>query len=252
MVRFFAASAALALAFAAAFGFGEVLPVDHREPITVRVLSGRSGLPLAHMRLVLVAGYDERDLARGLWLEEAATNADGEALVPRSLVNFPFLLVSLKKAKPCSSRIVFNMGRIRNDGFNAPNHCGTKTQAELRGTLTIFAREDAAPPSDAPAARRPVPSGLENTEQAKSIDPSEAALAQNFIQFPTELNQLPNELETLRDRESAAPRFPMAVQSLTQGQTIPALQETPVLAPQDARGTGDSSDAYQEMCLPER
>ena len=34
---------------------GETIPVDHREPITVRLVQGRTGLPLAHLRLVFIA-----------------------------------------------------------------------------------------------------------------------------------------------------------------------------------------------------
>lgn len=252
MLRFFAAAAACALAVASAFVSGEVIPVDHREPITVRVLDGRTGLPFAHIWLVLVAGYDDHDIARRLWLEEAATNEDGEVSLPKSLVNFPYLAVSLKTAKACAPRAAFNMGRIRIEGLNAPNHCGTRMQAETPAVLTIFARAGAAPPTDTPAARLPVPSPLKNTNQGNSIDPSEASNAQNFIQVPTELNQFPNELETLRDREPATLSHPTDVLSRIQDATVSAPKGTPVLTPQDKTGTDDSPDAYQEMCLPER
>jgi hypothetical protein len=252
MVRFSAAAAGFVLVGGALFGLGEVIPVDHREPMTVRVLDGRTGLPLAHLRLVLVAGYDEHDLARRLWLDEVATDASGEVPVPRSLVNFPYMVVSLKKAKPCSFHIVFNMGRIRNLGLDAPNRCGTGLHAEGPGVLTIFARAGTAAAPGVPAAKGFLPPPRQTTDWQDSGGQPDAPPELNFIQLATELTQPPNELETLRNHAPADERHPFDVRSSTQAPTIPTSQGALGPVPQDSAGTDDSFDAYQEMCLPER
>ena len=38
------------------------LPAVHPEPITIRILDGKGGAPLAHVHLQVAAGYDDRDL----------------------------------------------------------------------------------------------------------------------------------------------------------------------------------------------
>ena len=58
------------------------LPVTHPEPITIRILDGKGGAPLAHVHLRVVAGYDDRDLRLGLWSEEAVTDGQGWRAYP--------------------------------------------------------------------------------------------------------------------------------------------------------------------------
>src|SRR5690348_12430719 len=79
----------------------ELFPVQHLEPITVRVLDGKTGTPLPHQRLRLAGGYDAKDIEQGLWPAEVRTDAAGEARVPRGLVDFPFLQVRVEKARLC-------------------------------------------------------------------------------------------------------------------------------------------------------
>lgn len=118
-------------------------PVVHHEPITVRVLDGRGGVPLARVHLMLIAGYDERDLHQGLWQEEAVTNGAGFARVPDSLVNFPYLQVVVARHRMCIgdvSQSRFSMERIRFAGLNSPNRCGVLTVENLSGVFVIFAK----------------------------------------------------------------------------------------------------------------
>ena len=218
------------MACEAIFGVGEVIPVDHREPITVRVLNGRNGLPVAHLRLLLVAGYDQNDIDRHLWLEEASTNTEGEVRVPKGLVNFPYFEVALKGAKLCSARIVFNMGRIRNDGQNAPNRCGSIAPAEQPGVLILFASRGVA--AGALAMQPPIP-----LKDGDWVNPPDMP-GSPPPRYPT---QLPNEIEALCDHELV--RQPAGMQ--------PLGEEPPSPAAQAPSGTVDSPDSYQEMCLPE-
>jgi len=118
-------------------------PVVHHEPITVRVLDGRGGVPLARVHLTLIAGYDERDLHQGLWQEEAVTNGAGFARVPDSLVNFPYLQVVVARHRMCVGDVTesrFSMERIRFAGLNSPNRCGVLTVENLSGVFVIFAK----------------------------------------------------------------------------------------------------------------
>ena len=118
-------------------------PVNHHEPITVRVLDGRAGVPLARVHLTLIAGYDERDLHQGLWQEEAITDGAGLARVPDSLVNFPYMQVIVARHRMCIgdvSRSRFSMERIRFSGLNSPNRCGVYTVENLSGVFVVFAK----------------------------------------------------------------------------------------------------------------
>ncbi len=110
------------------------------------MLSGKSGAALAHQRLTLVAGYDARDLEQRLWTEETVTDAAGETAVPLALGNFPFLQVKVAKTKLCqetSRGEVYNLGRVRSQGFSAPNHCGFVTVADAPRVLVVFVRRGA-------------------------------------------------------------------------------------------------------------
>jgi hypothetical protein len=118
-------------------------PVIHHEPITVRVLDGRGGLPLARVHLTLIAGYDERDLHLGLWQEEVVTDGAGSVRVPDSLVNFPYLQVMVARHRMCIGNVSasrFSMERIRFSGLNSPNRCGVFTVGNLPGVFVVFAK----------------------------------------------------------------------------------------------------------------
>jgi len=136
---------------------GQTFPVEHSEPLIVRILNGKSGKPLPRARLTLAAGYTERDLGQRLWRDEAVTDAEGEARVPRVLGNFPFLQVHLAKAKLCqdtSRGEAYSVERVRSTGLNAPNHCGVIDVAETPRVLVVFIRSRREPdvPVQTPAA----------------------------------------------------------------------------------------------------
>ncbi len=124
-------------------GASETIPAVHHEPLTVRVVNGTDGKPRAGLRVVMAAGYTERDLALGLWQETAVTNTAGDVRVPDALANLPFLRVWVPEAQLCQGkgrRVRFLVARIRNEGWSADNTCGTVTVAERRGLLTLFVR----------------------------------------------------------------------------------------------------------------
>lgn len=103
MIRPLALSLAAGLALAAApcRGADEIFPAMHSEPITVRILNGKNGQPLAHLHLILIGGYDQRDLHGQLFREEALTDAQGQARLSGQLANLPWLQVWVNK-KPLS------------------------------------------------------------------------------------------------------------------------------------------------------
>jgi hypothetical protein len=129
----------------------ESFPSVHHEPITVRILGGKVGQPLAHLHVVLVGGYTQRDLQLGYWREEVLTDARGEARLSYLMTNLPFVQISVEKKHPCftdSSASPFSMERIRRDGLSTANRCGIATVENVPGVFAVFVK--AKPP--APAA----------------------------------------------------------------------------------------------------
>lgn len=140
---FFVLGMGLALPAAAQMASIEAFPVDHKEPITIRVLNGKSGQPMPNVRLVLLAGYQESDIRDEIWSGEVMTNEDGQVLLPRPLMNLAFLEASLVRVKLCQHSAhgeLYAIERIRRDGWNAPNRCGVVSIANAPGVLTLFAR----------------------------------------------------------------------------------------------------------------
>jgi hypothetical protein len=82
-------------------GANEVFPVVHNEPITIRVLSGRDGHPVARAHVTLVAGYNQRDMDLRMRRGEALTDEHGTARLPNALANFPLLQVYIAKKHLC-------------------------------------------------------------------------------------------------------------------------------------------------------
>lgn len=150
----------------------EPFPVVHHEPLTVRVLDGASGKPRAGVRVVLAGGYTERDIALGLWQEGARTNASGEVRIPDALANLPFLRVWVIKAKSCQAKGALGrllVDRIRNEGWNADNTCGTPTAAATPGKLVLFVSSatGAVVPSE--------PAALEDNAAKPAVEPQDSA-----------------------------------------------------------------------------
>ena len=120
------------------------IPVDHKEPITIHIVDSQDGHPIAHLHLALVAGYDRRDLERHLWLEDAMTDEHGDIRLPATLMNLPWLRVSMPKSSMCKAdprAETFSVERMRNDGLSSSNRCGTVTVGERPGVFTLFAQD---------------------------------------------------------------------------------------------------------------
>jgi hypothetical protein len=145
MNRFSFAISILGLALISLNAPGQTsIPVDHKEPITVHIVDGQDGHPIAHLHLALVAGYDHRDLEQHLWLENAMTDEHGDIHLPSTLLNLPWLRVSMPKSSMCKAdprAETFSVERMRNDGLSSSNRCGTVTVGERPGVFTLFAQE---------------------------------------------------------------------------------------------------------------
>ncbi len=154
------ALAVAAMALPVSLGWAEVsFPVSHPEPITIQILEGKGGAPLAHVHVLFVAGYDDRDLRLGLWSEEAITDAKGQVSLPHALKDFSFVEVVVAKHKLCAAHgrpLAMNLDRVRYEGMSTPNHCGTMVVEDTPGVLTVFtkARAPDLPPPPRPASCR--------------------------------------------------------------------------------------------------
>jgi len=238
---------------------GESFPVEHREPITVRVLNGKNGLPLAGARLTLIAGYTGRDLEQKLWRDEVVTDASGEARLPLLLANFPFLVVRVAKARMCqetSHGEMYGIERIRSVGQNAPNHCGASAVAETPRVLVVFARvagkAEAIPPAAAIEARLDYAEGadVEMGTEANELNRNAAqtghrleveagwALASVAASVGAGEVEAGPEWATSRTRNEIE-----ALMAHRSGDWQPATKAV--------EGTGDSAGSYESMCQPE-
>lgn len=127
-------------------GAAESFPVVHNEPITVRILGGKDGLPLTHVHLILLGGYDQRDLHDQLFRVEVLTDAHGQARLSRQLANLPWLQVWVATKLLCQAKArgeSFSVDLIRRDGLSAPNRCGTAVVEDAAGIFTVFVKSKA-------------------------------------------------------------------------------------------------------------
>jgi hypothetical protein len=167
--------AGTALVAAAANSAGESFPVVHNEPVTVRILGGKDGRPLGRLHLILIAGYDQRDLREQLYREEVLTDSDGQARLPNQLASLPWLQVWVGKKQLCHAhprRASFSVERIRRDGLSAPNRCGKATVEDAPGVFTVFVKGKGAP-----RAAVPVPAIAPDPTQAQASAPAGSAAA---------------------------------------------------------------------------
>jgi hypothetical protein len=152
-------SLSLALGFAflstAAFAGNEIAPVAHTDPITVRVLGGKNGQPIPHLHLLLIGGYDQRDLHDQLFREERITDAHGRVQLSRQLENLPWLQVWSSKKPLCQAHPrggSFSVELMRRDGVSAPNRCGTAVVEDLPGVFNVFVKGKGDPIAAPPVA----------------------------------------------------------------------------------------------------
>jgi hypothetical protein len=119
----------------------EVFPVVHKDSITVRVLDGRDGKPQAWAHIVLVGGYDHRDLSRQQWRQEALTDGTGLVHLSSELINLPWLRLDVLHARACGADTepdALSVERIRTEGLSSANRCGRVSAADAPGVFTIF------------------------------------------------------------------------------------------------------------------
>ncbi|MGD0631071.1 MAG: hypothetical protein ABR987_17220 [Terracidiphilus sp.] len=175
-------AAMVLLAAAAACSADEVFPVVHNEPIAVRVLEGKSGAPQARVHVVLVAGYSRRDLALGMWREEAVTDGAGTVGLSDALRNLPLLRVEVLKRGSCASdagEAAISVERIRRDGLSEANRCGTAVAVDMPGVLAVYvkgktgAAKTGQSPAAQPAMKAPGKAALKNTAPVPALTDSE-------------------------------------------------------------------------------
>jgi hypothetical protein len=119
-------------------------PVIHPEPITVHVVDSRDGHPMAHLHVVLVAGYDHSDVEKHVWHEAAMTDEAGVIYLPATMRNLPWLGVLMPKSSTCKAdpRVEsFSVEQMRLTGLSAPNRCGTATSSDRAGEFVVFAED---------------------------------------------------------------------------------------------------------------
>lgn len=166
-------AAAFLLLTATACAADEVFPAVHNQPITLRVLDGANGKPQPYAHVVLVAGYDRRDLGVGLWRQETVTDDAGVARLSNQFRNLPLVRVEVLKhhgCEPHSSGAAFSVELIRRDGVSGANRCGTVTVEDAPGVLTVFVKgkKDSSP--------APVPAVPRMIAASSKSDPAPATL----------------------------------------------------------------------------
>jgi hypothetical protein len=133
-------------------GADEDFPVVHNDIITIRILDGSNGQPIAHAHLSLYAGYNRRDLHLAMWHDDVSTDDHGQARLPNELANLPFLQIGVAKEHICqagSGSAIFSVDRIRRDGMSAANGCGKATFGDAPGAFTVFVKSKIHPPKPA-------------------------------------------------------------------------------------------------------
>lgn len=154
-------------------GADETFPVVHNEPITIRIVGGRNGLPLSNLHLVLIGGYDRSDLHDQLYREEVLTDTYGNVRLPKQLANLPWLQVWVSKMPLCQSKprkASFSVELIRRDGLSAPNLCGPVSAQDTPGVFTVFVKNKATKLHTGasisvgmPLTRSPIPTQMANS-----------------------------------------------------------------------------------------
>jgi len=121
----------------------EIFPVMRAEPIMVRVVDGKDGKPVSLAHVVLVGGYEERDLDVRQWRQEALTDRAGAVQLRDGLRNLPLVRVEVVKGHGCAAdgfEAAFLVDLVRRDGITGPNRCGAVLVASAPGVLTVFVK----------------------------------------------------------------------------------------------------------------
>jgi len=218
-------AAGLMLSCSLAGWANEIFPVTHNEPVTVQVLSGKDGRPVPYAHLLVVAGYDQRDMRLQMWREETLTDAEGKALLSKPFGNLPFVQVWVNKAPLCQGnpgKAAFSVEQVEGVGLSTPNRCGIAMVRDKAGVFTVFVKPSKAlfsptrkdvrtflPPvaTPAPAAMALAPIGL------AGVSPN--AVAANPTLTPTtkdakakEAQKPPEPAKRDPAKEAAAPSNP--------------------------------------------
>jgi hypothetical protein len=126
----------------------ESFPEIHNHPIRIHLLDADDGSPKSNFRVILVAGYNQDDLRKGLWRQDAATNSDGDLQLPKTMLNLPWMQVIVPQSKLCSFKQPaqgLSIERIREEGLSAPNQCGLANAQEKQGELNLFVSKQPTP-----------------------------------------------------------------------------------------------------------
>ncbi len=256
----FSLAAGTALLAASLSSVAESFPVVHNEPITVRILGGKNGLPFAHLHLVMLGGYDRSDLHDQFYRAEALTDARGQARLPKQLANLPWLQVWVTKKPLCQAkprRDSFSVALIRRDGLSTPNRCGTATVEDAPGVFTVFVKgkgkstlgksllkhAKAQPQaSSAPVITQPaVEAQAPKPVQAQITPPAMAAPAPKPAEAPASPAATPPPAAAVSPTLPAPAPTPAPV-VMAQPASPPAGTSAPVLAAVAARDPASSMD----------
>jgi hypothetical protein len=200
--------------------------VNHSEPVTVRILSGKTGLPFAHVHLILIGGYDEIQMRDKLWREEAITDAQGQARLSKQFANLPWLQVWVHKKQLCQSNpgaASFSVERMIRDGLSTPNHCGAMTVEDTPGVFTVFVK-------GAGNRLQPEIAKIEDNPPIPAVKTVPAASPKAVVQVPAPPLAAP--------RAAAAAPPPVALDD-AYPYAIPVAVRAPVFAASPARFSSD-------------
>jgi hypothetical protein len=180
-------------------GADEVFPVVHDDAITVRILDGSDGHPIAHARLSLIAGYNRRDLHLAMWHDDVSTDDHGIARLPNALANLPLLQIGIAKQQICqagSGSAIFSVDLIRRDGLSTSNRCGKASSENAPGAFTVFVKSKLHTPKP-PKPIKPCKASKPAAAPAPASAPAAPAIPAPAIPAPASTPIQPGDLRAL-------------------------------------------------------
>jgi hypothetical protein len=112
--------------------------------LRLQLLNGRTGRPVAHQRLMLLA-KDGKPFD-GVGKEGVTTDGEGYAPIPNvDATIVPDVLVAVEQHRPCSKagKHVFSLIGVRARGVVSENSCKPRiTMFPVAGTLVYFVRDE--------------------------------------------------------------------------------------------------------------
>jgi hypothetical protein len=109
--------------------------------ISVAALSGKTGKPLAHQRLLVFGGATQDDVRLEKNFFDLMTDNNGIAILSVDPIKIKLVQVWVKSQALCSTNLpIFNVSQIESSGLASSNTCSSFTRDLVPMQLVVFAR----------------------------------------------------------------------------------------------------------------